>query len=122
MAEFVEETLSSLPSSSMAPTSEASTAVGVPGKDYCCSAEEVADAKLTTRRETLLIIESLTQEFLQAIANGDDPELHLVNIKLICLYLYCFSLSMTHMHTHTHTHRPLALNETYFVIHMDTYI
>lgn len=47
-------------------------------RDYSCSAEEVADARLTTRRETLLIIESLTLDFLQAIANGDDPELYLV--------------------------------------------
>ena len=82
------ETLTSLPTSSTAPTSsaavdgEASAADKDIGREhmYSCSAEEVADAKFTTRRETLLIIESLTQEFLKAIANRDDPELHLVNI------------------------------------------
>ena len=75
------ETLASLPTGSTAP-SAGGEAAGDMGREhmYSCSAEEVADAKLTTRRETLLIIESLTQEFLRAIANGDDPELHLVNI------------------------------------------
>lgn len=95
------ETLTSLPTSSTAPTSsaavggEASAADNNMGREhmYNCSAEEVADAKLTTRRETLLIIESLTQEFLKAIASGDDPELHLVNIYTfytstsVCFYV-----------------------------------
>ena len=91
------ETLTSLPTSSTAPSSTGAEAADM-GKEhmYSCSAEEVADAKLTTRRETLLVIESLTQEFLRAIANGDDPELHLVNIYmyytsvcvLTCVYMY----------------------------------
>ena len=91
------ETLTSLPTSSTAPSSSAAVgdeAADIMGREhmYSCSAEEVADAKLTTRRETLLIIESLTQEFLRAIANGDDPELHLVNIYTfytsVCMCVY----------------------------------
>ena len=65
------------------------------GKDYSCSAEEVADAKLTTRRETLLIIESLTQDFLQAIANGEDPELYLVTWSMLIKVVICNSLSLS---------------------------
>ena len=75
MATLPTEALSSLPTSSTAPSTEAADT----HRDYCCSAEELADAKVTTRRETLLVIESLTQDFLRAIANGDDPELYLVN-------------------------------------------
>jgi hypothetical protein len=89
------ETLISLPTGSTAPSSSGEAADSM-GREhmYSCSAEEMADAKLTTRRETLLIIESLTQEFLRAIANRDDPELHLVNIYTfytsvcVCVYLH----------------------------------
>ena len=86
------ETLTSFPTSSTTPSSGEAADMGPGSREhmYSCSAEEVADAKLTTRRETLLIIESLTQEFLRAIANGDDPELHLVNIYMyftsVCLW------------------------------------
>ena len=47
-------------------------------KDYSCAAEDLVDAKLTTKSETLLIIECLTEEFLQMVASGNDPELFLV--------------------------------------------
>ena len=47
-------------------------------KDYSCAAEDLVDAKLTTKSETLLIIERLTEEFLQMVASGNDPELFLV--------------------------------------------
>lgn len=47
-------------------------------REYGCQAEEVADARLLPREEVLEIIESLTLRFLQAIAKGEDPELHLV--------------------------------------------
>lgn len=43
-----------------------------------CLAEELADARLLPQAEVLAILESLTLRFLQAIAKGDDPELHLV--------------------------------------------
>lgn len=43
-----------------------------------CLAEELADARLFPQAEVLAILESLTLEFLQAIAKGSDPELHLV--------------------------------------------
>lgn len=71
-------------------------------RDYSCSAEEVADAKLTTRRETLLVIESLTKDFLRAIASGDDPELYLVNTKIMhtCTQNHSFSLSTYTGHPH----------------------
>ena len=134
MATLPVESCSSLPSSSTAPTGEASAADV--GRDYTCSAEEVADAKLTTRRETLIIIESLTQDFLRAIANGDDPELHLVNINMfmynnnICTVMVSVSLlplsfhvpQHTHTHTHTHTHRPLVQKRMCFVIPKDACI
>lgn len=81
------ESLSSRPTSSSLPSNEAADM----GREYSCSAEEMADAKLTTRRETLLIIESLTQDFLRAIANGDDPELHLVKMQ-----------TLTYVQTKTH--------------------
>lgn len=41
-------------------------------------AEYLADAKLSTKGETLSIIEGTTLELLQAVANGQDPTLHLV--------------------------------------------
>ena len=50
--------------------------------DFTCSAEEHVDAKLTSRKETLDIIHSLTLNFLQAVIKGDDPGLSLVNIVL----------------------------------------
>lgn len=43
-----------------------------------CVAEEMADAKLLTRSEALGVIESLTLDFLRAIARGEDPEMFLV--------------------------------------------
>lgn len=42
-------------------------------------AEYLADAKLSTKGETLSIIEGTTLELLQAVANGQDPTLHLVS-------------------------------------------
>ena len=95
------ETLASLPASFTAPSSTGAEAADM-GREhmYSCSAEEVSDAKLTTRRETLLIIECLTQEFLRAIANGDDPELHLVNIYNYVLYLVCVCVDLC-VHTCT---------------------
>ncbi len=57
--------------------------------DFTCSAEELVDAQLTSRKETLDIIHSLTLNFLQAVVQGDDPELSLVNISSKFLYNYC---------------------------------
>lgn len=48
-------------------------------KEYTCAAEQLVDAKLTSKRETLLIIEELTQEFLQAVASDSNPKLSLVS-------------------------------------------
>lgn len=44
-----------------------------------CFAEEVADAKVSSRPETLGIIESLTLALLKDVAGGDDPTLQLVS-------------------------------------------
>ena len=44
-----------------------------------CWAEEVADARVTSREETLSIIEATILQFLQHVASGEDPTLHLVN-------------------------------------------
>ena len=41
-------------------------------------AEELADAKLPPKAEVLAIIESLTLSFLESLAKGEDPSLHLV--------------------------------------------
>lgn len=41
-------------------------------------AEEVADAVITTRAETLSRIEAITLEFLVAVASAEDPTLQLV--------------------------------------------
>lgn len=48
------------------------------GRELGCLAEELADARLLSRSETLAVIESLTEGFLEAISRGEDPELHLV--------------------------------------------
>ncbi len=45
-----------------------------------CWAEEVADARVTSKEETLSIIEATTLEFLQHVASGVDPTLHLVRL------------------------------------------
>lgn len=45
-----------------------------------CMAEEVADAQLLGRSEALKVIESLTLNFLKAIARGEDPEMFLVRL------------------------------------------
>lgn len=47
-----------------------------------CLAEELADARLRSKTEVLAILESLTIAFLQDIARGDDPELHLVSHRV----------------------------------------
>lgn len=49
------------------------------GRDAECSAEELADAIVTSREETLSKIEAITLEFLTAVANGEDPTLQLVH-------------------------------------------
>ena len=41
-------------------------------------AEELADAKLPPKAEVLAILESLTLSFLESLARGEDPSLHLV--------------------------------------------
>lgn len=38
----------------------------------------VADAKQTSRGETLIVIEALTLQLVEALAKGDDPILFLV--------------------------------------------
>lgn len=43
-----------------------------------CLAEELADAKLPPKTEVLAILESLTLSFLESLAKGEDPSLHLV--------------------------------------------
>lgn len=43
-----------------------------------CAAEEFCDARVTGREETMRIIEGLTSQFLEDIANGRAPELYLV--------------------------------------------
>lgn len=43
-----------------------------------CLAEELADALVTSRAETLARIEAITLEFLTAVASGEDPTLQLV--------------------------------------------
>lgn len=45
---------------------------------HSCDAGQVADAKLTSRAETLSIIETLTLDLLKAVTNGNDPILRLV--------------------------------------------
>ena len=47
-------------------------------KEYGCPAEEMVDAQLLSRGETLRVIETLTLKFLQAISKEEDPELYLV--------------------------------------------
>ena len=48
--------------------------------EFTSSAEELVDAQLTDRTETLDIIHTLTRDFLQAVAQGDDPQLSIVII------------------------------------------
>lgn len=43
-----------------------------------CAAEEFCDARVTGREETMKIIEGLTVQFLEDIASGRAPEMHLV--------------------------------------------
>ncbi len=72
----------------LGPAAGASTSAGerpssamqdeAPRRQSGCLAEELADARLLSRSEALAVIESLTEEFLEAISRGDDPELHLV--------------------------------------------
>ena len=42
-------------------------------------AEEIADALVTSRTETLSRIEAITLEFLEAVVSGEDPTLQLVS-------------------------------------------
>lgn len=44
--------------------------------------EEVSDAKVSSRAETLHIIEALTLALLKDVANGDDPILRLVSTHI----------------------------------------
>ena len=53
-------------------------------KDPGCLAEELADAHLLPKGETLGVIESLTLAFLQTIARGEDPEILLVSLIHLC--------------------------------------
>ncbi len=55
-----------------------------------CWAEEVADARVTSRDETISVIEALTVEFLELVANGEDPTLHLVD--MLPSYIHVVSL------------------------------
>ncbi len=48
--------------------------------DFTSSAEELVDAQFTDRTETLDIIHVLTRDFLQAVAQGDNPQLSIVII------------------------------------------
>ena len=48
-------------------------------RDATCVAEELADARLLTRGETLQVIEALTLHFLEAVSKGEDPKLLLVS-------------------------------------------
>ena len=63
------------------------------GKEYGCLAEELADARLLSKKEAAGVIESLAISFLQAILRGEDPELFLVrhpNISsFIPVYFRC---------------------------------
>lgn len=54
-----------------------------------CLAEELADARLPSRTEVLAILESLTLAFLQAVARGEDPELHLVRSAAVSVEISC---------------------------------
>ena len=49
-----------------------------------CWAEEVADARVTSRDQTIAVIEAITVEFLQHVASGQDPTLHLVHTLHTC--------------------------------------
>ena len=53
-------------------------------RESSCLAEELADARLPSKSEVLALLESLTLAFLQAIAKGEDPELHLVSGRKPC--------------------------------------
>ena len=53
--------------------------------DFTCSAEDLVDAKLTSRAETLTIIQRLTMNLIQAVANDQDPELLLVRYHVLTL-------------------------------------
>lgn len=69
-------------SSSLAPPPPPPVGTSEEDKDYGCLAEELADARLLSKREALTVIESLTHDFLQAISRGEDPELLLVSTQL----------------------------------------
>lgn len=45
----------------------------------------VADAKHTSRDETLAVIETLTLQLVEAVAKGEDPTLFLVCDIYICM-------------------------------------
>ncbi|XP_064394698.1 uncharacterized protein LOC135341935 isoform X3 [Halichondria panicea] len=47
--------------------------------DFTSSAEELVDAQFTDRTETLDIIHVLTRDFLQAVAQGDNPQLSITS-------------------------------------------
>ena len=54
-----------------------------------CSAEEFFDARVTGREETMRIIEGLTCQFLEDIASGRTPEIHLVGLSTCTVYSSC---------------------------------
>ncbi len=55
-------------------------------------AEEVADAKVTCREDTLSIIEDITVRLLEELVAGEPPTLHLVrntmNLNRVPLYVF----------------------------------
>ena len=63
------------------------------GKEFGCLAEELADARLLSKKEAAGVIESLAISFLQAISRREDPEMFLVrhpNISsFIPVYFRC---------------------------------
>ena len=46
-----------------------------------CLAEEMTDAKVTSRAETLSIIEDITLKLLEAVVSGEDPTIELVKTE-----------------------------------------
>ena len=51
-------------------------------------AEEVADARLPPKAEVLAILESLTLSFLESLARGEEPSLHLVGVCSVELNIF----------------------------------
>jgi len=61
--------------------------------DYTCAAEDIVDAKLTARAETIAIIEQLTREFIHSITNDIDPQLSLVKQIMLAIFMNFFQFS-----------------------------